>query len=322
MGRLFVRTILAAAALCAVPAAFADAWPDHPVRIVYPFPPGGSDGAVRLLAEHLTKALGQPVIVENKGGAGGNVGAQAVAASEGDGYTFLMGTNGPLVINPMVYKDMTFDPQRDFVSVSGFVRAPQVLFVHPSVPAHNAAELVALAKANPGKLTYASVGQGSASHLTMELLKSIAGVDIVHVPYKGAGPAITDVIAGRVNMMTVIAAAAMPYVRAGKVRAIGITSATPSPVVPGVPPLGSSGIAGVEALAWLALVAPKGTSAPILERMNAETGKFLKEPAVAKRLLDFGFETWYTSRQELEAQMRREAGQWAKVIKSIDLRLD
>ncbi len=301
---------------------FSQGFPDRPIRIVYPFPPGGSDVVVRVFSERLSAALGQPVIIDNRGGAGGNIGAQLVASAPGDGYTLLMGTNGPLVINPLLYKDMNFDPQKDFVPISGFVRAPQVLFVNLGVPAKSLGDLIALAKSKPGNLTYGSVGQGSASHLTMELFKSAADIDIIHVPYKGAGPAITDVIGGRVSMMVVIAGSAMPHVRGGKVRALAITSAAPSALVPGVPTMASAGYAGVEANAWLALVAPTGTPKEILTRLNGEMDKILTDSSIKDRLAGLGFETDYTRADDLSARFIRERDMWSKVIKSTGVRLE
>ncbi|MGE0799144.1 MAG: Bug family tripartite tricarboxylate transporter substrate binding protein [Lautropia sp.] len=321
ISKLFVAAFLSLGALCGPVAAQQD-WPNRPIKIVWPFPPGGSDGVVRLLAERLTHALGQAVVVDPKGGAGGNIGAEQVARSPADGYTLLMGTNGALAINSSLYKSMRFDPQKDFTPISGYVSAPQVLFANPAVPANTLGELVALSKAKPESLTYASVGTGSASHLTMELLKSLTGAQIMHVPYKGAGPAIADVIGGQVSMMTVIAGSALPHVKAGNVKAIAVTSAKPSSLVPGVQTMAEAGVAGMEARAWLALVAPAGTPRPIIERLNAEVGRFLQDPGTKDRLAAMGFEPWPTRVEELGSLMRAERDMWSKIIESTGARAD
>jgi tripartite-type tricarboxylate transporter receptor subunit TctC len=297
-------------------------WPTKgTIKLVYPFPPGGSDGVVRLFGERLSQALGTPVIVDNKGGAGGNIGGDFVAHAPADGYTLLVGTNGPLAINPSLYREMKYNPQKDFVPITGLVSAPQVLFVNPAVPANSVAELIAYSKAKPTALTYGSVGQGSASHLTMELFKSLTGAQITHVPYKGAGPAITDVIGGQISMMTVIAGSAMPHVKSGKVRALATTGAKQSAVVPGVSTLRDQGIP-LDASAWLALVAPTGTPKEILARLNTESAKILKDPAFVELITGMGFETWYTSPDELAATMRRESEMWGKVIKDTGAKVD
>ena len=304
------------------PAVLAQTYPNRPVRVVYPFPPGGGDSVVRLFCERLSQALGQPVVLDHRGGAGGNIGADAVAKSPADGYTLLMGTNGALAVNPTLYQKMSFDPQTDFVPISNFVAAPQVLFVNKDVPANSLKELIALAKAKPGSLTYASVGQGSASHLTMELFKSLTGTEITHVPYKGAGPAITDVLGGQVSMMVVIAGSALPHVKAGTVKALAITSARPSALVPGVPTMAEAGVTGMEATAWFALVAPAGTPRDVVARLHAETGRFLTDPAIRERINQLGFEPTPSTPEEAAAMMRRERELWGKVIKATGARVD
>jgi len=309
-------------AFAATPSYAQGDWPGRqPIRLVYPFPPGGSDGVVRVFGERLSQALGTPVIVDNKGGAGGNIGGDFVAHAPADGYTLLVGTNGPLAINPSLYREMKYDPQKDFVPITGLVSAPQVLFVNPSVPANSVAELIAYSKSKPTALTYGSVGQGSASHLTVELFKSLTGAQITHVPYKGAGPAITDVLGGQISMMTVIAGSVMPQVKAGKVRALATTGTRQSSIVPGVPTLRELGIP-LDASAWLALVAPVGTPKEIVARLNAESGKILRDPAFIEKTAGMGFEIWYTSPEELAATMRRERDMWGKVIKETGAKVD
>jgi tripartite-type tricarboxylate transporter receptor subunit TctC len=321
-----MRAVLALAALVALLAAAAPPAAAQPaprtVRLVYPFPPGGSDGIVRLYAEHLAQSIGQPVVVDNRGGAGGNIGADIVAKAAPDGTTLLVGTNGPLAINPGLYPSMPFDPQRDFVPIGGLVAAPQVLVVPADSPVATLQDLIKLAKAKPGTLTYGSVGQGSASHLTVELMKSLTGTDITHVPYKGAGPALTDLLAGRLSMMTVIAGSVVPHIKAGKLRPIAITSATRSVLVPGVPTMAEAGVPGLEAIAWLAVVAPTGTPRDVTTRIGAATQRFLADPEVKARLLDLGFEPAPWTADELAERLKRERAQWAQVIKTTGTRIE
>ncbi|VTU23717.1 Bug family tripartite tricarboxylate transporter substrate binding protein [Variovorax sp. PBL-E5] len=302
--------------------AAADTWPSRPITLVYPFPPGGSDAAVRVFAERLGAALGQPVVVDNRGGAGGNIGAESVARAAPDGYTLMIGTNGALAINSLLYPNMHFDPLKDFEPISGFVTSPQVLFINSTVPAKSVAELIALAKAEPGKLTFASVGQGSASQLTMEMFKMATGTDLVHVPYKGAGPAMVDVMAGRISMMAIIASSIVPHMGSDKVRVLAVTADKRFELLPEVPTLKELGIDGVESWSWLAMVAPKGTPEPIVRRINAEMKKILTDPAVKKKLNGFGVQTNYSSPEAVTAAMKNDQRIWGRVIQESGTKIE
>jgi tripartite-type tricarboxylate transporter receptor subunit TctC len=323
MRRILLATF--AALIVSLPAwapAQTQAYPNRPITLVYPFPPGGSDGAVRILAERLGAALGQSVIVDNRGGAGGNIGAESVARAAPDGYTLLVGTNGALAINSLLYPNMHFDPLKDFEPISGFVTSPQVLFVNSTVPAKSVAELVALAKAQPGKLTFASVGQGSASQLTMEMFKKATGTDLVHVPYKGAGPAMVDVMAGRISMMAIIASSIVPHMGSDKVRVLAVTADKRFELLPEVPTLKELGVDGVESWSWLAMVAPKGTPEPIVRRLNAEMKKILADPEVKKKLNAFGVQTHYSSPEAVTAAMKSDQRIWGKVIQESGTKIE
>ncbi|HWH42785.1 MAG TPA: tripartite tricarboxylate transporter substrate binding protein, partial [Usitatibacter sp.] len=276
--------------LAALPAASAeDDYPNHPVRIVVPFAPGGStDVVARILADKLQGELKQTFVVENRAGAGGNIGADVVAKSNPDGYTLLMGTTGVLAINNYLYKDMPFDPQRDFAPVSYTSLITNILVVNPNVPAKNVAALVALAKAKPGELTFASSGAGSSTHLSAELFKSMAGVDIVHVPYKGSSQAITDLMAGHVTMLVDNAPSSLPYVQQGKLRALAVTSLKRMPGLPDVPTLDEAGVKGYESLSWSGIVAPAATPKPVIAKLNAAIERVLAMPDVRKKFADLG----------------------------------
>lgn len=298
-------------------------WPNKPITIVFPYPPGGSDASVRIYAERLSNALSVPVIVDYKSGAGGNIGSQQVARSAPDGYTLLAGTNGPLAINPAVYRQMNFDPQRDFEPVTGLVSAPQVLFVNSKVSSRNLRDLIDYSKSHPIDLTYASVSPGSASHLTMELLKLQTGATIRHIPYRGAGPAVSDVIGGQVSMMTVIAGSVVPHIMSGRVRALAVTSAERFNLLPDVPTLKETGIEGLEELnAWIALVAPKGTSKEIISKLSKASADILNDPDVVDRLRQLGFKSDYKTPSQLDAKMRSERSMWEKVAKEANVQLD
>jgi len=319
--RLILAAAAALAALLPVAALSQGSYPNKPITLVYPFPPGGSDGAVRVLAERLGAVLGQSVVVDNKGGAGGNIGAEYVARAAPDGYTLLVGTNGALAINSLLYPNMPFDPLKDFEPVSGFVTSPQILFVNASVPARSLQELIALAKAEPGKLTFASVGQGSAAHLTMEVFKSATGTDLVHVPYKGAGPAMVDVMSGRVSMMAIIASSIVPHMGSSKIRVLAATADERFPLLPDVPTMKELGV-DVNSWSWLAMVAPKGTPQPIVQRLNAAMKEILADPQVVKKLNGFGVLTNYSSPAAVTAAMKNDQAVWGKVIRETGTKIE
>jgi tripartite-type tricarboxylate transporter receptor subunit TctC len=268
----FIITLLALFALAA--SAAAQTYPERVVRIVNPYPPGGSvDVMARILAQKLTDNLGQQFIVENRSGAGGNTGAESVAKADPDGYTLLFTAPGPLTINQTLYRHLPFDPAKDFAPIALFAVAPIALMVHPSVPANDVQELIALAKKAPGTINFASAGNGTTNHLSGELFKSMAKIDLVHVPYRGAGPAMNDLIAGHVQMFFDLLPVSLPQINAGRVRALGNAGAKRPALLPDLPTIAEQGLSGFEAVSWVGLVAPAHTPAPVLAKLSAEVAK-------------------------------------------------
>jgi tripartite-type tricarboxylate transporter receptor subunit TctC len=318
--RYLASTLLVCLPLVA--AAQAGGFPDKAIRIVVPFPPGGAtDAAARLVAVKMSEHWGQPVVVDNRAGAGGNVGSDLVAKAPADGYTLVMGVTGSHAINTSLYSRMPYDPVADFVAISQVAVVPNVLVVHPSVPAKNLAELVALAKKEPGKLNYASLGNGTAAHLGMEMLKAEAGVDITHVPYKGSAPAVSDLLAGQVQMMVDGLPSALPHVKAGKLRAIALTSLRRSPSLPDLPTIAES-YPGFYADAWSGLFAPKGTPQPVVDKLSAEVQRILKLPEVREKLAALGAEPVGSTQAEFAAHVKKEIEKWAKVVKTSGAKVD
>ncbi|MBL8379002.1 MAG: tripartite tricarboxylate transporter substrate binding protein [Burkholderiales bacterium] len=299
-----------------------DAYPTRQIRIVVPFPAGGAtDIAARAIAERMAANWKQPVVVENRGGAGGNVGSEVVARSAPDGYTLVMGVTGSHAINISLYAKMPYDPVRDFEAISQVAVVPNVVVVHPSVKAGSLKEFVALARAQPGRLDYASLGSGTAAHLGMEMLKREAGLFMVHIPYRGSAPAVADLIAGQVQVMMDGLPSALPHVRAGRLRALALTSLKRSPAAPELQTIAES-YPGFYADAWSGLFAPKGTPRAIVERLSAETQRILKLPEVAARLAGLGAEPVGSTAAEFAAHVRREIDKWAQVVKSSGARVD
>ena len=320
----FLRHLASTLLVCLplVAAAQATDFPNRAIRIVVPFPPGGAtDAAARLVAQKMGEHWGQPVVVDNRPGAGGNVGSDIVAKSPADGYTLVMGVTGSHAINTSLYSKMPYDPVTDFVAISQVAVVPNVLVVHPSVPASNLAELVALAKKEPGKLDYASLGNGTAAHLGMEMLKSAAGIDITHVPYKGSAPAVSDLIAGQVQMMVDGLPSSLPHVKAGKLRAIALTSLHRAPALPDLPTIAET-YPGFYADAWSGLFAPKGTPQPVVDKLSAEVQRILKLPDVREKLAALGAEPVGSTQAEFTAHVRREIDKWAKVVKTSGAKVD
>jgi tripartite-type tricarboxylate transporter receptor subunit TctC len=310
------------AAAAPVHAQSAAEFPARAIRIVVPFPAGGAtDIAARILAERMAIDWKQPVTVDNRPGAGGNIGSDVVAKSAPDGYNLIMGVTGSHAINISLYSRMPYDPVRDFEPISQVAVVPNVVVVHPSVAAHTLPELVALAKKEPGKLNYASLGNGTAAHLTMEMFKSVAGIDIVHVPYKGSAPAVADLIAGQVQTMIDGLPSALPHVKAGKLRALAVTSAKRSRAAPELPTIAES-YAGFAADAWSGLFAPKGTPKAIVDKIAAETQQILKLPETQKRLGELGAEPVGSAPAEFTQFVQREIDKWARVVKTSGARLD
>jgi tripartite-type tricarboxylate transporter receptor subunit TctC len=317
----FTIAVLALFAL-ATPAAGQN-YPERVVRIVNPYPPGGSvDVMARILAQKLTDNLGQQFIVENRSGGGGNTGAESVAKGAPDGYTLLFTAPGPLTINQTLYSKLPFDPAKDFAPIALFAVAPIVLMVHPSVAANNVEELIALAKKAPGTINFASAGNGTTNHLSGELLKSMAKIDIVHVPYRGAGPAMNDLIAGHVQMFFDLLPVSLPQINAGRVRALGNAGAKRPAALPDLPTIAEQGLPGFEAVSWVGLVAPAHTPAPVLEKLAAEVAKVTKAPDVVARIHELGSEPGTAFAKDFGAFMAAETKKWAEVIRASGAKAD
>ena len=315
------RTLTLLSTLLCCAAYAAEKYPAKPVRFVITFPAGGpTDVVVRLIGQRLTDAWGQPMIIDNRGGAGGIVGTEIVAKAAPDGYSFLVGTAGGMTINPALQPKLPYDPFRDFTPVGMLVNNPQILVAHPSVAARNVKELVALAKAKPGQLNFASAGTGTATHLGLELLKLTAGIDAVHVPYKGGAPAVTDLIAGQVQLLWVSIPSVLPHVKANRLRALAVSTAKRSASAPDVPTVAESGYAGFEYSNWNALFAPAKTSPAIVRTVNAAVVKALNEPDVAQKLSSQGADPAPGTPDELARYMRVDHERWKKVIRSAGIK--
>jgi len=318
-------TMLVAATVLAVMSvsAFAQAYPTKTVTIVVPWPPGGpSDIAARPMAKALSDEMKQPFIIDNRAGAGGNIGSALVAKAAPDGYTLLITSSAPIVINPSLYKQMPFDPPKDLAPITNLLRVPLILVVHPSVPVKNLQELIAYVDSQKGKMQYASAGNGTPQHLTGELFKSMANVDMVHVPYKGSAPAITDLVGGHVPIMFDSAIAILPQIKGGKVKAIAITGAKRSSILPDVPTFDESGMKGFESYAWYGFFAPAKTPKDIIARLNSEALKVMKQPEWQKVLAETGSENVGDTPEQFAAFTKAEAAKWAKVVKASGATID
>ncbi len=297
-------------------------WPAKPVRIVVPFAAGGTtDITARVMAEQLSAALKQSFIVDNKGGAGGNIGATEVARAAPDGSTFLMGTPGTLAINQFLYARMPYDTAKDFAPVSFVVRVPNVLVVHPGLGVRSIAELIAKAKARPGGLSYGSPGNGSTGHLSTELFKTRAQVFVTHIPYRGSGPMLLDLIAGQIDMAIDNLPSAMPHIRSGKLVALGVTSEQRSAQLPDVPTIAAA-LPGYEAESWFVLMAPAGTPAAIVNRLSAEADRILKKPEVVERFKSLGAEAVGGTPERLAQFIAVETRKWQQVVKTSGAKVD
>jgi tripartite-type tricarboxylate transporter receptor subunit TctC len=322
MKRIFARLLTLAAVLVAACSAAQAAYPDRPVRLVVGFPTGSSpDIVARLLAEKLSESMGRAVVVENVSGASGSVGAERVARALPDGYTLALAVNAQIIMNPSLYK-LAYDTGKDFAPISRIGTSSNVLVVPNSVPAKTLQELLALARAQPGRLTLATAGNGTSPHLAGELLKSMSGIDIVHVPYKGVVSAIPDLLGGRITMMFSPVATVLPLVREGKLRAIAVTSLDRSSALPGVPSVSESGLNGFEIVLWYGLLAPAGTPDAIVRELYAQTTRALASPEVHARLADLGVDVVAGSPEEFAATIKSELPKWAKIIKSSGIKAD
>jgi tripartite-type tricarboxylate transporter receptor subunit TctC len=314
---------LALLVLTAPLAAHAQAWPaKQPIKFVIPYPPGGaSDVTARVLAQKLTESLKQAVVVENKPGANGIIALESVARSAPDGYTILMANLGPNAINAVVYEKLPYDAVKDFTPITLTSIVPQILVVSPALPIKTVPELIAYMKANPGKLTFASAGNGASNHLSGELFNGMAGIKMRHVPYKGDTPAMTDVISGQVDVMFPTAIAAMPHVKSGKLRAIGATSSKRIPSLPDLPTVAEA-VPGFEAVSWGGVMAPAGTPAEVVKTLNAEINRILKLPDVSAKLESLGAEIVGSSPEEFATYLRNEIAKWGKVARDNNVKLD
>ena len=312
-----LKALLVAGALLAgsLPA-WAQPYPNRPLRIVVPFPPGGgTDIGTRIVAQKLQEAWGQAVIVENKPGAAGIVGTELTAKSAPDGYTFMMGNIGTHAINVSLYKKLAYDPVKDFAPVSMVADLPLLLLVHPSVPANSVKELIALAKSQPGKLNFSSSGAGGSMHVAAELFKSMTGVDMVHIPYKGGAPAVADLLSGQVALSFSTVLETIQHVKAGKVRALAVTNDHRSIALPDLPTIAEAGLPGYQSISWLALFAPAGTPKEIVNKVSAESVRILKLPDVKERLLAQGAEPIGSTPEQLATILSADIAKYAKVIR-------
>jgi tripartite-type tricarboxylate transporter receptor subunit TctC len=316
--------IAACAMVAPVPASAAAAsFPTRPVRFVVPFAPGGStDTLARTLGSKLADALGQPIVVDNRAGANGDIGMQIVASSPPDGHTIALGYIANLGIGPSLNPKMPYDPVRDFAPITLLANAPNLLVVHPSVPAGNFKAFVGYVKANPRKVNFASASVASVGHLAGELLNGLAGIDMVHIPYKGSGQAVVDLLGGQVQAMFSGMSSSLPHVKTGKLRALAVTGAKRSPAVPDVPTIAESGFPGFEATAWYGMLAAARTPKPIVARLHAETVKALALPDVRQRLEGVGFEIVGSTPDEFAAYIRSEIAKWAKVVAASGIKVE
>lgn len=316
------KTIIIATAMLAAACAWADEWPAKPVRFIVPYPPGGgTDVIARILQQPLSDALGQPIVIENRGGAGGALGTEAAAKSAPDGYTFLF-TLSSHTINPLLYK-LNFDVERDFAPVSLIVSVPQLIAAYPGAPITSMGDVVKLAKAQPGRVPFASVGNGTPSHIAGELLMLRASIDLIHVPYKGGGPALADTLGGQVPLLIVSMPAAMSHVRAGKLRALAVTTLKRSPGAPEIPTVAEAlKIPDYEVDSWYAMFAPANTPSAVIARMNKEIVRAIRLPAVRQKLLEQGGDPVGSTPEALDRVVKTELRKWAEVIRDAHIRVD
>ncbi len=299
------------------------AWPDKPIRLVIPFPAGGgADSMARPLAQKLTAQLGQPVVLDHRTGAGGTIAAEVAAAAPPDGYTLMFATLGTHAINASLYTKLRYDPVKDFVPIALTHVAPRVLVAHPSVGAQNVKELIAVAKSKPGALTFGSSGNGGVNHLSGELFKSMAGVDMVHVPYKGAAPAAVDLLGGRLSLVFDSIVVWSEHIKTGKVRALGVSSAARTAALPGVPTIAEAGLAGFDVANWLGVLAPARTPPEVIARLSAELKIAMADAEMRQLLIGVGVDPVYSTPAEFAEIIRKDIVKWAAVVKATGARID
>lgn len=317
-----IVSTLAVLLLAGLSQAFAQSYPTKPVKIIVAFAPGGgADIVARLIAQHLTQRLGQPFVVDNRGGGGGIIGTDMAAKAAPDGYTILLGQSGPNVLNPSLYAKLPYDAIKDFAPITQATIYPYVIAVHPSVPAKNLRELLAMAKARPGEVSYGTAGTGSSAHLAAALFERQTGARMNHIPYKGAGPALMDTVAGQVNMVFGDAASATQQAKAGRVRALAVTGAKRSPLIPEVPTAMESGAPGYEATAWHGFLAPAGTPREIIDKLHTEIAAILNTREVRERLERDGIEPVGNTPEQFGALIKAEIDKWGKVVRDANIKL-
>jgi tripartite-type tricarboxylate transporter receptor subunit TctC len=310
------------AVVFSLPAA-AQNFPTKPIRLICPFPPAGAvDIASRAIANELTKTLGQPVAVENRPGAGGNLGAEAAAHSAPDGYTLFMSTSGIQAINPALYAKMNIDPNKDLAPVAALVSLNNVLVLHPSVKANSVKEVIALAKAQPGRIPYASSGNGTSIHMSGAMFTQMTGTEMIHIPYKGSGPAITDLLAGQVSMMFDNIPSSLPHIKSGRLKALATTGAKRDPALPDLPTIAEAGVPGYESGVWFGLMVPAGTPKDIITRLNTEAVKGTKAPEFVKRMTDLGYNMIPGTPEQMADLIKVEIARWTPIVKASGAKVD
>jgi len=320
--RLLSLAMAPALSPCPVSAQTPDAWPSKPLRFILPFPPGGgTDILGRIISERLSANLGQPVVTENRGGAGGNVGAEAAAKSAPDGYTIVL-VAPSLTISPSLYSKLNYDPVKDFAPVSLVATVPNVMVTHPSVPANTLAEFIRLAKTKPGEMNFGSGGSGTSNHLAGELFNIVAGVRLVHVPYKGVNLAMNDVLAGQIQLVVIGVPAVAPHIKAGKLRALALVAPQRAPALPEVPTAAEAGLPNFEVTTWYGILAPAGTPKTILTRLNAELVKIMHAPELKERLAAMATDPATSTPEEFADYIKREIAKWGEVVRQAGLKAD
>ena len=304
-------------------ATFAQTYPSKPIRIVSPFPPGGtSDILARQIGERLSKEWGQPVVTENRAGAAGNIASEYVAKAPPDGHVLYINTVGTHAINPAIYSKLNFDPIKDFTAITNLVALPSLLCAHPSVPVRNVKDLIALARKHPGELSYSSAGSGSQPHLTAEMFKTMTGTKLLHVPYKGASPQMVGLLGGEVAVTWATAPSGVPFVKAGKLRPLGVSSSRRMPVLPDVPTIAEAGVPGYDALGWNGLVGPANMPPAVVQKINAAVVAIFNTPEVRERFIALGSEPIPSTPEAFASLMKAELPKWAKIVKESGARLD
>ena len=322
MKRIY-KSFLLCLGLAGAVLAYAQGYPAKSIRLVCPFPAAGAvDIASRAVAAEMSKSLGVTVVVDNKPGAGGNIGAAEVARSAPDGYTLLMTTSGIQGINPALYAKMQFDPNKDLMPVSALVSLNNVLVAHPSVAINSVKDLITMAKASPGKLTYASSGNGTSIHMSGEMFKHLAGVDMVHIPYKGSAPALTDLLGGQVQLMFDNIPSSLPHIKTGKLRAFATTGAKRDPALPDLPTLAEAGVAGYESGVWFGIAVPTGTPNEVIAKLNSEAAKGLKAESFVKRMTDLGYIVMGGTPEQMAQMNRAEVARWGPIVKASGAKIE